>query len=74
MRLLANCRYCGEKLAAGGSSLSCDECEGGFHVACADRADDLDIAVNSRLLRSDTYEITCPECGNVWSVSFDPRE
>ncbi|MCU4719100.1 C1 domain-containing protein [Halapricum hydrolyticum] len=74
MKALESCRYCGEKLALGGRSLSCDECETGFHLDCADRADELTIDVNSRLLRSDTYEIECPECGHRWALGFEPDE
>ena len=69
---LLSCTYCGEKLATGGRSVTCDECETGFHLDCADRAGELDIETNSRLLRSDVHTISCPECGGSWNLTFDP--
>ena len=74
MKALESCRYCGDKLAIGGRSVGCNECETGFHLDCADQAGDLVIDVNSRLLRSDTYGIECPECGHGWKLSFEPDE
>jgi hypothetical protein len=71
---LLSCAYCGEKLASGGRSVTCDGCETGFHIVCAERADELAVETNSRLLRSDVHEITCPDCGESWTLSFDPFE
>jgi len=71
---LRECRYCGNKLATGGRSVSCGACDTGFHTACADRADELHVEVHSRLLRSDTYEIECPNCGFQWEIGFDPSD
>jgi hypothetical protein len=71
---LQECRYCGTKLATGGRSVSCGACETGFHVTCADQADELEVDVTSRLLRSDIYEIECPNCGFQWELGFDPSD
>ena len=37
-------------------------------------ADELHVEVNSRLLRSDTYEIECPNCSFQWEIGFDPSD
>ncbi|QSG07810.1 RING finger protein [Halapricum desulfuricans] len=74
MKALEPCRYCGEKLATGGRPVTCDDCETGFHLDCADQAGELTIDVTSRLLRSDSYEIECPACGTRWSLDFEPDE
>ncbi|MFB6188277.1 MAG: RING finger protein [Halapricum sp.] len=74
MQALNECRYCGKKLATGGRVVSCEACETGFHVECAKRADELMVDVTSRLLRSDTYEIECPDCGARWNLGFDPSD
>ncbi|MFC7075603.1 MULTISPECIES: hypothetical protein [Haloarcula] len=52
----------------------CDHCGEGFHIECARDVDSFEITVESHLLRSDTYTITCPNCAEAWEVGFDPRE
>ena len=69
---LIACEFCGNKLATGGRSVTCDECDIGFHLSCADSAGELAIETNSRLLRSDTHTISCPNCAHAWDLSFDP--
>lgn len=72
--MLGDCTYCGDPLTNQLASVSCGHCGKGFHVACAREEDELSVTANSRLFRSTTYTVDCPNCGDSWSVGFDPRE
>jgi len=72
--VLGDCIYCDERLANEKKSVTCEHCGDGYHVPCAQAADGFDVTEESHLLRSSTYEITCPRCGETWSVGFDPLD
>ena len=72
--MLGDCTYCGDPLTNELQSVSCDHCGEGYHVECAEAADELFVHVESHLFRSDTYRLECPSCEEYWSISFDPRE
>ncbi|WP_276270809.1 hypothetical protein [Haloarcula litorea] len=72
--MLSDCIYCGDRLTNELQSLTCDQCDEGFHVPCAREAGEFSVAEESHFLRSNTYAVDCPNCGGCWSVGFDPRE
>jgi uncharacterized Zn-finger protein len=71
--VLGDCPYCNERLTNAKKSVTCDHCGEGFHIECARDIEGFEVTVESHLLRSDTYSITCPNCERDWEVGFDPR-
>ncbi|MBX0322068.1 hypothetical protein EGH21_03380 [Halomicroarcula sp. F13] len=72
--MLTDCPYCGDPLTNELQSVTCDHCGEGFHVPCARDAGEFAVEEESHFLRSNTYRIDCPNCGDSWSTGFDPRE
>jgi len=72
--VLGDCIYCGELLTNELQSVACDHCGEGFHIECARERDEFVVDVESHLFSSNSYKINCPNCGDSWSVGFDPRE
>nr|WP_135301925.1 RING finger protein [Halomicroarcula amylolytica] len=72
--MLGDCIYCSDRLTSELQSVTCDHCGTGFHVACARDAGELSVEEKAHFLRSNTYHVECPDCGERWNAGFDLRE